>query len=97
MSGARYHAGAVDAAIASSNRAGRRIGGNEARLIHALLQGRTPAPVAPAPIVTGYTVTNRSTGKTTSYNSRAAASRAADRQDNAYGAYICTVRTVWSA
>lgn len=31
---------AVNAAIASSNRAGRRIGGKEARLIHALLKGR---------------------------------------------------------
>lgn len=96
MSGARYHAGAVNAAIASSNRAGRRIGGKEARLIHALLQGRAPAPVAPAPTITGYTVTNRSTGRTTSYKTRAAASRAADAMDNAYGAYICTVRAVWS-
>lgn len=37
----RYHAGAVNAAIAHSNRAGRRIGGREARMIHALLKGRT--------------------------------------------------------
>lgn len=45
--GARYCPAAVDSAIASSNRAGRRISGKEARLIHALLKGRTPAPVAP--------------------------------------------------
>jgi len=38
---ATYSKTAVNAAIASSNRAGRRIGGKEARLIHALLQGRT--------------------------------------------------------
>jgi hypothetical protein len=31
---------AVDAAIASSNRAGRRIGGREAKMIHAVLKGR---------------------------------------------------------
>lgn len=36
-----YSREAVDAAIRSSNRAGRRIGGREARLIHALLKGRT--------------------------------------------------------
>lgn len=40
----QYNRAAVDAALASSNRAGRRIGGREARLIHALLKGRTPAP-----------------------------------------------------
>lgn len=38
----RYNAAAVDAAIASSNRAGRRIRGKEAKLIHALLRGHTP-------------------------------------------------------
>ena len=36
----RYSAEAVNKAIASSNRAGRKIGGKEARLIHALLKGR---------------------------------------------------------
>ncbi len=36
----RYCPDAVNAAIASSNRAGRRIGGKEARMIHALLKGR---------------------------------------------------------
>jgi hypothetical protein len=41
-----YCPAAVNAAIASSNRAGRRISGKEARLIHALLKGRTPAPSA---------------------------------------------------
>lgn len=35
----RYNREAVDQAIASSNRAGRRIGGKEARMIHALLKG----------------------------------------------------------
>jgi len=35
-----YNPQAVDQAIASSNRAGRRIGGREAKLIHALLKGR---------------------------------------------------------
>ena len=39
---ADYNAQAVDAAIASSNRAGRRIGRKEAKLIHALLRGRDP-------------------------------------------------------
>ena len=36
----RYSAAAVDAAIASSNRAGRKISGREAKLIHRLLKGR---------------------------------------------------------
>lgn len=36
----RYNREAVNQAIASSNRAGRRIGGREARAIHALLKGR---------------------------------------------------------
>lgn len=36
----RYNPVAVDKAIASSNRAGRRIGGKEAKMIHALLKGR---------------------------------------------------------
>jgi hypothetical protein len=35
-----YSPDAVNKAIASSNRAGRRIGGKEARAIHALLRGR---------------------------------------------------------
>lgn len=35
-----YNGEAVDNAIASSNRSGRRIGGKEAKLIHALLKGR---------------------------------------------------------
>lgn len=34
-----YNEKAVDDAIASSNRAGRRIGGREAKAIHALLKG----------------------------------------------------------
>ena len=36
----RYGPEAVDAAIASSNRAGRRIGKKEAKTIHGLLKGR---------------------------------------------------------
>ena len=36
-----YSKTAVDKAIASSNRSGRRIGGKEAKLIHALLKGPT--------------------------------------------------------
>jgi hypothetical protein len=36
----RYSAEAVDKAIASSNRSGRRIGRQEARAIHSLLKGR---------------------------------------------------------
>lgn len=35
-----YNADAVNAAIASSNRAGRRIGGKEASMVHRLLKGR---------------------------------------------------------
>lgn len=35
-----YSPDAVNSAIASSNRAGRRIGGREAKMIHALLKGR---------------------------------------------------------
>jgi hypothetical protein len=35
-----YNPKAVDDAIASSNRAGRKIGKREAKLIHALLKGR---------------------------------------------------------
>lgn len=40
----RYNSEAVNAAIDSSNRAGRRIGGREARMIHAVLMGRTARP-----------------------------------------------------
>jgi len=36
----RYSTEAVDKAIASSNRSGRRIGRREARAIHSLLKGR---------------------------------------------------------
>jgi hypothetical protein len=38
----RYNAAAVTAAINASNRAGRKIGAKEAKLIHALLRGRQP-------------------------------------------------------
>jgi hypothetical protein len=36
----RYNAAAVNAAIAASNRAGRKISAKESKLIHALLRGR---------------------------------------------------------
>ena len=39
-SGGRYNAVAVNKAIESSNRSGRKIGGKEAKAIHALLKGR---------------------------------------------------------
>lgn len=45
--------------------------------------------------IIGYEVSNRITGKTTSYRSGAAASRACDRMDNAYGAICCTRRAIW--
>lgn len=48
MSRHGYNPEAVNQAIAASNRAGRRIGGREARMIHALLKGRE----APAPAIT---------------------------------------------
>lgn len=37
----RYNAAAVNKAIASSNRAGRKVSRREGKLIHALLKGRT--------------------------------------------------------
>lgn len=40
MTTPRYRPEAVNQAIAASNRAGRKIGRREARLIHALLKGR---------------------------------------------------------
>lgn len=46
--------------------------------------------------ITHYSVTNRRTGKVTICKTRAAASRCADRQDNAFGSYICTTKAHWS-
>ena len=46
--------------------------------------------------ITHYEVTNRITGKVTRFKTGRAASAACDRADNAYGAYICTRRAVWS-
>lgn len=46
--------------------------------------------------ITHYTVTNRITGKVSTYKTGPAASRAVDRMDAAYGAYICTRRAHWS-
>lgn len=48
------------------------------------------------PTIVRYDVFNRNTGKTTSYKTGPAASRACDRMDNAYGAVICTRRAIWS-
>lgn len=48
----------------------------------------------PTPI--RYEVTNRISGVTKSYKTRSAATRAADKADNAYGAIICSVRAIWS-
>jgi hypothetical protein len=48
--GSRYNAEAVQKAIESSNRAGRRIGGQEAKLIHSLLKGRDQAMATDPPV-----------------------------------------------
>jgi hypothetical protein len=48
------------------------------------------------PRIIGYEVTNRRTGKVATYKTAAAASRACDRADMAYGAIICTRRAIWS-
>jgi hypothetical protein len=48
------------------------------------------------PTITHYTVSNRITGKVHSFKTSAAASKAMDRMDNAYGAVICTRRAHWS-
>lgn len=45
--------------------------------------------------ISHYEVTNRRTGKVRTYKTRAAASRASDKADNDYGAYICTTRAIW--
>jgi hypothetical protein len=45
--------------------------------------------------ISHYTVRNRVTGKVTRYQSGTRASRAADRQDMAYGAIICTRQAHW--
>lgn len=42
-----------------------------------------------------YTVTNRITGVTKRYKTRAKATAASNKADNAYGAYITTIKTVW--
>ena len=43
-------------------------------------------------IITHYTVTNRITGKTTTYKTGPAASNAAERMNLAYGAHIASRR-----
>lgn len=47
-------------------------------------------------VITGYSVTHRATGNVRTYKTLQRATRAADRADNAYGAYICTVRTLYA-
>lgn len=42
-----------------------------------------------------YEVTDRSTGKTRKFSTGRAARRWADKRDNEYGCYICTVRAVY--
>ena len=46
--------------------------------------------------ITHYTVSNRITGKTTSFKTGIAASRAAERMNMAYGAHIAGRQAVWS-
>jgi hypothetical protein len=46
--------------------------------------------------ITHYSVFNRITGKTTSYKTGVAASRAAERMNMAYGAHIAGRRAHWS-
>lgn len=46
-------------------------------------------------VASHYEIRNRITGKTTTYRSSAAASRACDHMDNHYGAVICTRRAIW--
>jgi hypothetical protein len=48
------------------------------------------------PTITHYTVTNRITGRVSTYKTSAAASKAMDRMDRNYGAVICTRRAHWS-
>ncbi|MGX7895484.1 hypothetical protein [Tsuneonella sp. HG222] len=43
-----------------------------------------------------YEVTNRISGKTTSFKTGTAATNACDRMDRAYGAVVCTRRAIWS-
>lgn len=54
------------------------------------------AAAKPAPYIKAYEVFNRITGRTKTYASAAAATRAMDAADNAYGAYITTRRAIWS-
>jgi hypothetical protein len=43
-----------------------------------------------------YEVSNRITGKTVSFKTSAAATKAKDRMDRAYGAVVCTRRAIWA-
>jgi len=47
-------------------------------------------------MITHYTVTNRITGKTTTYKTGPAASRAADRMNRDYGAHIAGRQAHWA-
>lgn len=55
--------------------------------VYAHLQTRT---------VKHYEVIDKSNGSKRIYKTRNAATRAADRRDNEYGCYICSVRTVYN-
>jgi hypothetical protein len=46
--------------------------------------------------IIAWEVSNRVTGKVTRYKSLGAATRAADKADNAYGAYICSKRAIFA-
>jgi hypothetical protein len=46
--------------------------------------------------ITHYSISNRITGKTTTYKTGIAASRAADRMNMAYGSHIAGRRAHWS-
>lgn len=67
-----YNAAAVNDAIASSNRAGRRIGGKQACMVHAVLKGHTAPAKKTWRVIQG---TSRATIRATDYS--AAKSRAA--------------------
>lgn len=60
------------------------------------MSARTQAAEASPARPVSWIVTNRHTGTVRTYKSRRAATDAADRGDNAYGAICCTTRTVWS-
>jgi len=48
-------------------------------------------------VISHYEVTNRRTGVVKTYKTSAAASKAVDRMDNAYGGYIGSRKAIWVA